>query len=231
MKGISYRGNHICFGKYALQALEPAWITSRQIEAGRRAMTRNARRGGKIWVRIFPDKPVTIRPAETRMGSGKGSPEYWVAVVKTGRILYEMGGTHLNVADNSGARKLMCIRIIGASNRRYAHIGDVIVAVIKEAVPNMPLEKSEVVRAVIGALPEMKEQKWIHEGLITESLPNGMFRVRLDNEDLIIGYVSGKIRRSFIRILPGDKVKIEVSRYDSTKGRIIYRLRNKDSKD
>ncbi|XP_051145759.1 50S ribosomal protein L14, chloroplastic-like [Andrographis paniculata] len=83
------------------------------------------------------------------MGSGKGYPEYWVAVVKPGKILYEMGGTHLNVADNSGARELMCIRIIGASNRRYAHIGDVIVAVIKEAVPNMLLEKSEVVRAVI----------------------------------------------------------------------------------
>ena len=98
MKGISYRGNHICFGKYALQALEPAWITSRQIEAGRRAMTRNARRGGKIWVRIFPDKPVTVRPAETRMGSGKGSPEYWVAVVKPGRILYEMGGVNENIA-------------------------------------------------------------------------------------------------------------------------------------
>ncbi len=98
MKGISYRGNHICFGKYALQALEPAWITSRQIEAGRRAMTRNARRGGKIWVRLFPDKPVTVRPAETRMGSGKGSPEYWVAVVKPGRILYEMGGVPENIA-------------------------------------------------------------------------------------------------------------------------------------
>ncbi|GJR86595.1 50S ribosomal protein L14, chloroplastic [Tanacetum coccineum] len=79
-------------------ALEPAWITSRQIEAGRRAMTRNARRGGKIWVRIFPDKPVTVRPAETRMGSGKGSPEYWVAVVKPGRILYEMGGVTENIA-------------------------------------------------------------------------------------------------------------------------------------
>jgi large subunit ribosomal protein L16 len=98
MKGRSYRGNHICFGKYALQALEPAWITSRQIEAGRRAMTRKARRGGKIWVRIFPDKPVTVRPAETRMGSGKGSPEYWVAVVKPGRILYEMGGVTKNIA-------------------------------------------------------------------------------------------------------------------------------------
>nr|YP_009341812.1 ribosomal protein L16 [Castanopsis concinna]ALN96535.1 ribosomal protein L16 [Castanopsis concinna] len=98
MKGISSRGNRICFGRYALQALEPAWITSRQIEAGRRAMTRNVRRGGKIWVRIFPDKPVTVRPAETRMGSGKGSPEYWVAIVKPGRILYEMGGVAENVA-------------------------------------------------------------------------------------------------------------------------------------
>nr|CUR04384.1 rpl16 [Acacia longispinea]CUR04474.1 rpl16 [Acacia longispinea] len=98
MKGISSRGNHICFGRYALQALEPAWITSRQIEAGRRAMSRNARRGGKIWVRIFPDKPVTVRPTETRMGSGKGSPEYWVAVVKPGRILYEMGGVTENIA-------------------------------------------------------------------------------------------------------------------------------------
>lgn len=92
MKGKSYRGSRICFGRYALQALEPAWITSRQIEAGRRAMTRYARRGGKIWIRIFPDKPVTLRPTETRMGSGKGSPEYWVSVVKPGRILYEMGG-------------------------------------------------------------------------------------------------------------------------------------------
>nr|YP_009764777.1 ribosomal protein L16 [Acrocarpus fraxinifolius]QIS95054.1 ribosomal protein L16 [Acrocarpus fraxinifolius] len=98
MKGICYRGNHICFGRYALQALEPTWITSRQIEAGRRAMSRNARRGGKIWVRIFPDKPVTVRPTETRMGSGKGSPEYWVAVVKPGKILYEMGGVTENIA-------------------------------------------------------------------------------------------------------------------------------------
>jgi large subunit ribosomal protein L16 len=88
MKGKSCRGNRICFGRYAL---EPAWITVRQIEAGRRAITRYARRGGKIWVRIFPDKPVTLRPTETRMGSGNGSPKYWVAVVKPGCILYEMG--------------------------------------------------------------------------------------------------------------------------------------------
>ena len=98
MKGRAYRGNKICFGKYALQALEPAWITSRQIEAGRRAMSRNVRRGGQIWLRIFPDKPVTVRPTETRMGSGKGSPEYWVAVVKPGKILYEMGGVPENIA-------------------------------------------------------------------------------------------------------------------------------------
>lgn len=92
MKGIASRGNHISFGRYALQALEPGWITSRQIEAGRRAITRNVRRGGKLWIRVFPDKPITIRTAETRMGSGKGSVAYWVAVVKPGRILYEMDG-------------------------------------------------------------------------------------------------------------------------------------------
>ncbi|CAL5203873.1 unnamed protein product [Lathyrus oleraceus] len=98
MKGKASRGNKICFGKYALQALEPAWITSRKLEAGRRAMSQNVRRGGQIWVRIFPDKPVTVRPTETRMGSGKGSPEYWVAVVKPGKILYEMGGVPENIA-------------------------------------------------------------------------------------------------------------------------------------
>ncbi|MBC6479642.1 MAG: 50S ribosomal protein L16 [Hormoscilla sp. GUM202] len=92
MKGMASSGNKINFGEYALQALEPHWITSRQIEAGRRAMTRYIRRGGKIWIRIFPDKPVTMRPAETRMGSGKGNPEFWVAVVKPGRILYEIAG-------------------------------------------------------------------------------------------------------------------------------------------
>jgi large subunit ribosomal protein L16 len=98
MRGKATRGNTIAFGDFALQALEPCWITSRQIEAGRRAMTRYARRGGKLWIRIFPDKPVTQRAADTRMGSGKGSPEYWVAVVKTGKILYEMKGVSLSVA-------------------------------------------------------------------------------------------------------------------------------------
>lgn len=92
MRGLATRGSTITFGEFALQALEPTWITSRQIEASRRAMTRYIRRGGKIWIRIFPDKPVTMRPAETRMGSGKGSPEFWVAVVKPGRILFEIAG-------------------------------------------------------------------------------------------------------------------------------------------
>jgi len=92
MRGQATRGNSLNFGDFALQALEPSWITARQIEAGRRAMTRYIRRGGKIWIRIFPDKPVTMRPAETRMGSGKGNPEFWVAVVKPGRILFEIAG-------------------------------------------------------------------------------------------------------------------------------------------
>src|SRR5688572_7564235 len=90
--GKAYRGSTISFGQYALQALEPAWINSRQIEAARIAMTRYVRRGGKIWIRIFPDKPVSKKPAETRMGKGKAAPEFWVATVKPGRILYEMAG-------------------------------------------------------------------------------------------------------------------------------------------
>ncbi|OLP16265.1 50S ribosomal protein L16 [Leptolyngbya sp. 'hensonii'] len=92
MRGQATRGNTISFGEFALQAMEPCWITARQIEASRRAMTRYIRRGGQIWIRIFPDKPVTMRPAETRMGSGKGNPEFWVAVVKPGRILFEIAG-------------------------------------------------------------------------------------------------------------------------------------------
>ncbi|MDD2447290.1 MAG: 50S ribosomal protein L16 [Tissierellia bacterium] len=92
MKGMAHRGNTVTYGEYGLQALEPAWVTSNQIEAARRAMTRYVKRGGNVWIKVFPDKPVTEKPAETRMGSGKGSPEYWVAVVKPGRILFEMGG-------------------------------------------------------------------------------------------------------------------------------------------
>ena len=92
LKGKAYRGNKVTYGDYGLQALEPAWITSNQIESARIAMTRYIKRGGKVWIKIFPDKPVTAKPAETRMGSGKGSPEYWVAVVKPGRVLFEIKG-------------------------------------------------------------------------------------------------------------------------------------------
>ncbi|MCY7286021.1 MAG: 50S ribosomal protein L16 [Cyanobacteria bacterium CAN_BIN43] len=92
MRGMATAGNKVDFGDFALQALEPSWITARQIEASRRAMTRYIRRGGQIWIRIFPDKSVTMRPAETRMGSGKGNPEFWVAVVKPGRVMFEIGG-------------------------------------------------------------------------------------------------------------------------------------------
>jgi len=98
MRGQATRGNDLNSGDFALQALEPCWITSRQIEAARRAMTRYIRRGGKIWIRIFPDKPVTMRAAETRMGSGKGAPEYWVAVVKPGRVLFEIAGVTEEIA-------------------------------------------------------------------------------------------------------------------------------------
>jgi large subunit ribosomal protein L16 len=92
MRGKAYRGCEVNFGQYGLQAMEPAWITDRQIEAARVAMTRRIKRAGRVWIRIFPDKPVTSKPAETRMGKGKGSPDHWVAVVKPGRIMYEMEG-------------------------------------------------------------------------------------------------------------------------------------------
>ena len=92
MKGKAYRGNKVTYGDFGIQALEPAWITSNQIESARIAMTRYIKRGGQVWIKIFPDKPITEKPAETRMGSGKGSPEYWVAVVKPGRVLFEIKG-------------------------------------------------------------------------------------------------------------------------------------------
>ena len=92
MKGKAMRGNSLVYGEFGLMAMEPAWVTSQQIEAARIALTRYTRRGGQVWIKIFPDKPVTEKPAETRMGSGKGSPEYWVAVVKPGRVLFEVAG-------------------------------------------------------------------------------------------------------------------------------------------
>lgn len=98
MKGKAVRGSRISFGEYGLKSMAPAWVTSRQIEAARIAMTRYIKRGGKVWIRIFPDKPVTEKPAETRMGKGKGAPEYWVAVVKPGRVLFELSGVQEEVA-------------------------------------------------------------------------------------------------------------------------------------
>ncbi|MCR4443115.1 MAG: 50S ribosomal protein L16 [Peptococcaceae bacterium] len=102
MKGKASRGNQVAYGEYGLQALEHSWITNRQIEAARIAMTRYIKRGGQVWIKIFPDKPITAKPAETRMGSGKGSPEYWVAVVKPGRIMFEIAGV-----DEPTAREAM----------------------------------------------------------------------------------------------------------------------------
>ena len=98
MRGTALRGAQVTFGEFGLQALEPAWVTSRQIEAARIAITRSLGRSGKVWIRIFPDKPVTIKPAETRMGKGKGNPEYWVVVIKPGRILFEIEGVAQNAA-------------------------------------------------------------------------------------------------------------------------------------
>ena len=107
MTGKAYRGAEISFGEYGLQATAPAWVSSRQIEAARRAVTNYLNRGGKVWIRIFPDKPVTQKPAETRMGSGKGNPEYWVAVVKPGRVMFEVAGVSREAAEEALRRAAM----------------------------------------------------------------------------------------------------------------------------
>src|SRR5690606_15550664 len=107
ISGRASRGATIAFGEYALQAIEPSWITARQIESGRRAITNYLKRGGKVWIRIFPDKAITQKPAETRMGSGKGSPEYWVAVIKPGRIIYEVSGVPQDRAEEALRRAAM----------------------------------------------------------------------------------------------------------------------------
>ena len=103
MKGLAQRGNTVAFGHFGLQALEPGWVSNRQIEAARVALTRHIKRGGKVWIRIFPDKPITKKPAETRMGKGKGSPEGWVAVVKPGRVMFELEGVTKDIAEKAMA--------------------------------------------------------------------------------------------------------------------------------
>jgi large subunit ribosomal protein L16 len=124
---VATRGNTIAFGQYGLQAVEACWMTNRQIEAARRAMTRHVKRGGQIWIRIFPDKPVTKKPAETRMGSGKGNPEGWVAVVKPGRVLFEMGGVEHEVAKEAmrlAAAKLpIATRFVAVVEPQAVHSG------------------------------------------------------------------------------------------------------------
>ena len=109
MRGKAYRGGAVTFGEFGLQALEPAWVTNRQLEAARVAITRSIKRGGKMWIRVFPDKPVTKKPAETRMGKGKGAPEFWVAVIKPGRVMFELEGISRSLAQEAmklGASKL-----------------------------------------------------------------------------------------------------------------------------
>src|SRR3954462_14962672 len=110
-RGMATRGQKVSFGDYGLQALEVGWVTARQIEAARIAMTRQVKRGGKVWIRVFPDKPVTQKPAETRMGSGKGNPEFWVAVVKPGRVLFELGGVNETLAREAMERAIQKLPI------------------------------------------------------------------------------------------------------------------------
>ncbi|MGH9171385.1 MAG: 50S ribosomal protein L16 [Acidimicrobiales bacterium] len=128
LTGMTKGGESISFGEYGIQALEPAWVTARQIEAARIAMTRHVRRGGKVWIRVFPDKPVTAKPAETRMGSGKGNPEHWVAVVRPGRILFELAGV-----DEALARGAMEL-----------------------AIQKLPMKARFVVRPGVGSAPEVQ---------------------------------------------------------------------------
>ena len=127
MTGKATRGNTITYGEYGLQATEPAWITSNQIEAARVAMTRYTKRGGQVWIKIFPDKPVTQKPAETRMGSGKGSPEYWVAVVKPGRVLFEIAGVPEEAAREAlrlASHKLPCKTKIVKKEAETQEVGE-----------------------------------------------------------------------------------------------------------
>lgn len=138
MKGKALRGNTVSHGDYGLVALEPAWITNRQIEAARIAMTRYIKRGGKVWIKIFPDKPITAKPAETRMGSGKGSTEYWVAVVKPGRVMFEMAG--VTEADAKEAMRLAAHKLPIKTKfvKRELAVGEVLAEIV--LLPELPEE-------------------------------------------------------------------------------------------
>ena len=147
MKGKAYRGATIAFGEYGLVALEPAWVSSRQIEAARRAITNYLKRGGQVWIRIFPDKPVTKKPAETRMGSGKGNPEFWVAVVKPGRVMFEIGGVSRERAEEAIRRAAMKMPMDCKFAERPAGSGRPTTIAAEDA----PLVVTEVVDAAEGA--------------------------------------------------------------------------------
>jgi large subunit ribosomal protein L16 len=127
LTGQAKGGTTVNFGEYGIQALEPGWITARQIEAARIAMTRHVRRGGKVWIRVFPDKPITAKPAETRMGSGKGNPEFWVAVVKPGRILFELGGVNEALAKSALERAIQKLpikaRVVARAHQEEVEVG------------------------------------------------------------------------------------------------------------
>jgi large subunit ribosomal protein L16 len=127
LNGQAKGGTTVNFGDYGIQALEPGWITARQIEAARIAMTRHVKRGGKVWIRIFPDKPVTAKPAETRMGSGKGNPEFWVAVVKPGRILFELGGVNEALGRSALERAIQKLpikaRVVARAHQEEVEVG------------------------------------------------------------------------------------------------------------
>ena len=152
MSGMAKGGHTVAFGEYGLATQEPAWITSRQIEAARRAMTRSVKRGGKIWIRIFPDKPATKKPAETRMGSGKGAPDHWVAVVKPGRILFEMAGV-----DHDSAVEAMRL-----ASHKLPVATRVVVARRREGGVTMDIEKARSLSdaELDDALREAKQDLW-----------------------------------------------------------------------
>ena len=144
MRGEAKGGKEVAFGEYGLQATTSHWITNRQIEAARIAMTRYMKRGGKVWIKIFPHKSYTAKAIGVRMGSGKGAPEGWVAPVKRGKVMFEIAGVSEEIA-----REILTIKVLGGSKRKFASIGDVIVASVKQATPGGAVKKGDVVKAVI----------------------------------------------------------------------------------
>ncbi|HHU03587.1 MAG TPA: 50S ribosomal protein L16 [Fastidiosipila sp.] len=171
MKGKATRGNKVTYGQYGLQATEPCWITGNQIEAARIAINRYFRRGGTVWIKIFPDKPVTAKPAETRMGKGKGSPEYWVAVVKPGRVLFEVAGVseaHAREALRLASHKLPCKTKLVESDREFSE--EEIAKFAEVQVLDIPEEM-------------MTEDELVEEGIISEEDVEGVEGEETDGDE------------------------------------------------